>query len=398
MPWRDSRATVNFLRQLGMLLRTNLLGMPQRLGLVCTTVIGVTCAVGVLVSMLAMGVGARREAMGNVRPDRVTLWSAGALGAMQSSIPKDTAVLIGSLSGIRRNPKGEPIAVPQALVFVQARQRVSGTPVSFPIVGSGARLTDYTPELRLISGRMFRSGLHELIASNYCARVYQHFGVGDDRVIEGGEWRVVGNFDLGRANGSCVVYADADTVLSAFRRDGYNQVVVMLKSPAAFDELVAAIKANPLLHLEAKHEAEVAEANMEQVNGILNFVSYFVASILALAATVGAANSLYAVVDSRRRELATLRAVGFSGVPVVVSTLLEAILLAVPGALIGAGLAWLFFNGLAASPFGFEFHLAVTPALTLLGICWALCMGLIGGMMPAFRAARVPVSVALRAT
>jgi putative ABC transport system permease protein len=137
---------------------------------------------------------------------------------------------------------------------------------------------------------------------------------------------------------------------------------------------------------------------MQQVNGILNFVSYFVGTILAVAATIGAANSLYAVVDSRRRELATLRAVGFGGAPVILATLFEAILLAVPGALIGAALAWLFFNGRAASPFGSTFHLAVTPSLALLGIVWALCMGLIGGVMPAVRAGRVPVTVALRAT
>jgi len=389
---------VNFLKQLGMLLRMNLLGLPQRLGLVCTTIIGVTCAVGVLVSMLAMGVGARREAMGNVRPDRVTLWSVGALGPMQSSIPKDTATLIADLHGIRRNAKGQPIAVPQAMVFVQARNKASGALVGFPIVGSAAGLTDYAPELHLTAGRLFRPGLHELIASNYCAREYQRFGVGDKRVIQGGEWLVVGNFDLGRADGSCIVYGDANTVLSAFGRDSYNQVVVMLQSPAAFNELLNEIKANPLLHIEAKHEAEVVASDMQQVNGILNFVSYFVGTILAAAATIGAANSLYAVVDSRRRELATLRAVGFGGAPVVVSTLSEAILLALPGALIGAGLAWVFFNGLAASPFGFQFHLAVTPSLTLLGIGWALCMGLIGGVMPAVRAARVPVTVALRAT
>jgi putative ABC transport system permease protein len=381
-----------------MLLRMNLLGVPQRLGLVSTTIIGVTCAVGVLISMLAMGVGARREAMGNVRPDRVSLLSVGALGPMQSNISKDLAALIHELPGIRRNPAGRPIAVSQALVFLQARDKVSHALVGFPIVGSGAGLTDYTPELHLTSGRMFRPGLHELIASNYCARRYEDFGLGDKRVIHGAEWLVVGNFDLGHMDGNCVAYADADTVLSAFGRDSYNQVVVMLQSPATFQQLAAAIKANPLLHVEAKHEAELAEANNRQVNGILNFVSYFVGTILAVAATIGAANSLYALVDSRRRELATLRAVGFNSLPVVLSTLIEAILLALPGALIGAGLAWLFFNGRAASPFGFQFHLAVTASLTLLGVVWALCMGLVGGLMPAIRAGRVPVTVALRAT
>lgn len=388
---------MDFFKQLGMLLRMNLLGLPQRLGLVCTTVIGVTCAVGVLVSMLAMGVGARRAAMGNVRPDRATLMSVGAIERGQSSIPKDVAALIAELPGIRRNARGRPIAVPEAAVFVQARTRGSGTSVGFPMYGMGAGLTDYAPELHLTTGRMFRPGLHELIASNYCAHQYEHFSAGDKRVIQGIEWVVVGNFDLGRATGSCFVYADADTVLSAFKRSTYNDVEVMLQSPAAFDELVNAIKANPLLHVNARHEADLAAESEQQVNGILNFVSYFVGTILALAATIGAANSLYALVEGRRRELATLRAVGFSAGPVMASTLSEAILLAVPGALIGAALAWLFFNGRAASPFGFEFHLTVTPSLALLGIVWALCMGLVGGLMPAVRAARVPVSLALRA-
>ncbi len=389
---------MSFFKQLGMLLRMNLLGVTQRAGLVCTTVIGVTCAVGVLISMLAMGVGARREAMGNVRPDRASLLSVGALQPGQSSIPKSTAVLVRDLPGIRRNAKGEPIAVPQAFVGMQARRRSSGTLIGFTLVGSGANLIDYAPELHLTSGRLFRPGLRELIASNYCARQYEHFGVGDKRVIQGGEWLVVGNFDLGRAGGTCVAYADADTLLSVFGRDTYNEINVMLQSPAAFAELAAAVQANPQLHVEAKREAELVAAGMQQLNGILNFISYFVGIILAVAATIGAANSLYAVVDGRRRELATLRAVGFGGLPVVVSMLGEAMLLALPGALIGAGLAWLFFNGRAASPFGFQFHLAVTPSLAVLGIVWALCMGLIGGLLPAVRAARVPVTVALRAT
>jgi putative ABC transport system permease protein len=389
---------MQFLKQLGMLLRMNLLSVPQRLGLACTTVVGVTCAVGVLVSMLAMGVGARREAMGNVRPDRVSVLSVDAAGPGQSNIPTDVAALIGDLPGIRHNASGQPIAVPQAIVFIQARRNDSGSTVGFPMTGAGAGLADYAPELHLTAGRMFRPGLLELIASNVCARQYQHFSVGDKRLIQGVEWRVVGNFDLGRSSGSCAAYTDANTVLSAFKRSSYNEVNVVLRSPAAFEEFVTTIRGDPLLHVKVEHEAEVAEAGVEQVHGILNFVSYFVGVILAVAATIGSANSLYALVDSRRRELATLRAVGFNDAPVIAATLLEAILLAIPGALIGAGLAWLFFSGLTASPLGFTFHLVVTPSLALLGIGWAVCMGLIGGLMPAVRAARVPINVALRAT
>jgi putative ABC transport system permease protein len=389
---------MDFFKQLWMLLRMNLLGLPQRLGLVCTIVMGMTCAVGVLVAMLAMGVGARRAAMGNVRLDRASVLSVDAVGPDQSDIPQDIAVQIADLPGIARNASGQPIAVPEVSVFVQARRKESSNSVGFPMIGAGVGLTDYAPELHLTAGQTFRPGLRELIASNYCAHQYQHFSVGDRRVIQGVEWLVVGNFDLGRATGSCFVYSDADTVRSAFRRSSYNEVNVMLRSPAAFDELVNAIKGNPLLHVKVEHEAELAEAAVQRVNGILNFVSYFVGAILAVAATIGAANSLYALVDGRQRELATLRAVGFSSGPVMASTLSEAIVLAIPGALIGTGLAWLFFNGLAASPFGFSLHLTVTPHLAALGVGWALCMGVIGGLLPAVRAARVPVTVALRAT
>jgi putative ABC transport system permease protein len=387
-----------YLKQIGALLGMNLLSVPQRLGLVSTTVVGVTCAVGVLVAMLAMGVGARRQTLANVRPDRVILLSKDALTPSQSHLTQATAALIADLAGIRHDSRGNPIAVPEAQVFVWARDKATGTGVGFPITGAGAELTEYAPELHLTSGRMFRSGLRELIASNYCAHVYDDFSVGDTRVIDGKDWRVVGNFDLGRSDGTCTVYADVDTVLSTFDRDGYNEVNVMLRSPSAFDELVDAIRANPTLQIRAEREATLVQADFAQVYGILNFVSYFIGTILAIAATMGAANSLYAAVDGRRRELATLRAVGFGGASVIVATLIEAILTAVPGAVLGVALAWVFFNDRAVTPFGFQFHLAVTPSLALLGVGWSLVIGLIGGLLPAVRAARVPVTVALRAT
>jgi putative ABC transport system permease protein len=172
----------------------------------------------------------------------------------------------------------------------------------------------------------------------------------------------------------------------------------MLQSPEAFADLTNALKANPSLHLKVQHEAEIFAQNMQQLNGILNFVSYFVGAIMALAATIGSANSLYAIVDGRRRELAILRAVGFNSAPIVASVVSESILLALPGALIGALVAWLLFNGLLASPLGASFHMAVTPSLALLSLGWALGIGAIGGLLPALRAARVPVTVALRAT
>jgi putative ABC transport system permease protein len=243
---------------------------------------------------------------------------------------------------------------------------------------------------------MFQRGLHELIASNPCTRQFTGFEIGDRSPIHGSDWTIVGHFEQGQAQ-QCVVYADVDSLMSIFSRNTYSSVTVMLQSPAHFDAFRNGVMANPRLHLDVRHESEALEDAFKQLNAILNFVSLFVGTIMAIAATLGAVNSLYAIVDSRRRELATLRALGFGSGAIVVSILCESILLALPGALLGSALAWVFFNGLSASPFGYTFQLAVTPSLAVLGIVWALGMGLVGGLLPALRAARIPVTTALRA-
>lgn len=385
-------------RQLFALLRMGFAGCPARLGLVLTIVIGVASAVGVLIAMLAMGVGARREAMGNVRPDRVIVRSLDAQSALSSDIPKDQAALIRQLPGIKHNTRGEPIAVPEVLVIIKARNRSDGSLMSFPLVGAGSGLANYMPELHLTRGRSFRPGQQELIASNKCVRQFAGFAVGEKRTMRGGGWPIVGNFDVGHTEGTCLVYGDADTVRSAFGRTTYSEIDVMIQSPQAFDVLAAAIKANPPLRVQLVRQAQLVEQDNAQMNGILEFVSYFVGSIMALAATIGAANSLYAIVDSRRREFATLRAIGFDALPITASVLLEASLLALPGALLGALVSWLLVDNLAASPFGATFHMAVTLPLVLLGLGWAFTMGLLSGLLPAVRAARLPVTVAFRTT
>jgi putative ABC transport system permease protein len=386
------------MKQYWALLWINLASIPERLGLVLTIVIGVACAVGVLESMLAIGEGARRQAMGAVRADHVVLLSVGAQAPMQSSIARDVAALIADLPGIKRNAQGKPIVVAQMMVYVQARDRASGKKIGFAVLGVGPGITDYSPEFHLTSGRLFKPGLRELIASNVCAMRYADFARGDRRRMRGGDWEVVGNFDIGHTGGNCIVFADAAVVLSTFSRDNYNQINVRLDSPERATELSNSIAANPALHIVAKSEAELTEEGTQQLNAILAFVAYFVGSIMAVAATLGAANSLYAVVDGRRRELATLRALGFRSFPIIASMMTEALLLSLPGALLGVALAWLLFNGLTASPFGMSFQLAVTAPIAAIGICWALAMGLVGGVLPAVRAARVPVTAALRAT
>jgi putative ABC transport system permease protein len=387
---------MNLTRQSLAVLVVNLAGLTQRKASVLTIIIGVTCAVGVLVSMLAMGAGARRQETGGVRADHAYLITSGERYG-QSNISREEAAAILDLPGIRRGVQGEPIVVLESMVFIEGRRRVTGNRIYFPLVGVTPTLTQYHGEMRFTNGRMFKPGLHELVASNPCTRQFTGFEIGDRRPIHGSDWTVVGLFDQGQAQ-QCVVYADVDSIMSTFSRNTYSSVSVLLRSPADFDALRDAVKANPSLHLEAQHESDVVEDGFKQLNAILDFVSYFVGTIMAIGATLGAVNSLYAIVDSRRRELATLRAIGFGSAAIVVSTLFESILLALPGALLGGILAWALFNGLSASPFGYSFQLAVTPSLAVLGIVWALGMGLVGGLLPALRAARVPVTTVLRAT
>src|SRR6202051_2671716 len=387
---------MNFTRQFLAVLFVNLSGITQRIAPVLTIIIGVTCAVGVLVSMLAMGTGARRQEMGDVRADRVILTASGAR-VWQTSLSRGEATAVLSLPGIRRGTQGEPIVVFESVVPIEGRRRVMGNRIYFPLVGITPNVTEYLPELRFTGGRMFQTGLHELIASDPCARQFTGFDIGDRRPIHGSDWTVVGHFYQGQAQ-HCVVYADVDNIMSTFSRKTYSAGSVRLQSAADFDAFRDAVNANPALHLEAKREREVIEDGFKELNAILNFVSYFVGTIMAIGATLGAVNSLYAIVDSRRRELATMRAIGFGSAAIVASVLCESLVWALPGALLGSALAWAFFNGLSASPFGYSFQLEVTPSLVALGIAWAFAMGLAGGLLPALRAGRVPVTTALRAT
>jgi putative ABC transport system permease protein len=387
---------MNFFRQFSALLRMSLSGIGQRLGSVLTIIIGVSCAVAVLVSMLAMGSGARRQALAGVHEDRVVVNSHGGSG-IQSSIPRNEADTVRDLPGIKKDADGKPVVDFQSIVIIEARRRITGRRTFFPLVGvTRPPFADGQSDLHLTEGRSFRPGLHELIASTPCARQFTGFAIGDKRPIGGADWTVVGHYDEGDIQ-QCVVLADAEILMSTFNSTTYTQATATLRSVADYGVLQRALEQNPTLHLEVRHEAEAREEGVRQLNGLLNFAAYFVGSIMAIGATLAVVNSLYSIVDARRREIATLRAIGFGPAPVAATILCESILLALPGALLGVLLAWALFHRMSVSPFGFSFLLDVSPKLAVLGVGWALAMGLIGGLLPALRAARVPVTTALRA-
>src|SRR3982074_2516518 len=246
---------MSFTRQFLALLRVNLSGIPERIGPILTIIIGVTCAVGVLVSMLAMGTGARRQVMADVRPDRVVLTSQGAAGVQNSNIPRDEAATARDLPGIRKGASGESIVVFESFVPSEGRRRVTGNRIFLPFVGVTTNIVEYLPELRFTAGRMFQRGLYELVASNPCARQFTGFEIGDRRSIRGVDWTIVGRFDEGQSQ-SCRVFSDVETLMSAFNRNTYNVLGVMLQSPADFDVFRNALLANPSLRLEAQRERD----------------------------------------------------------------------------------------------------------------------------------------------
>ena len=387
---------MNFIRQFLALVRMNLEGEGARLGSVLTIVVGVACTVAVLVSLLAMGTGAHQQAVGDVHDDEVVVQARGAQ-FIQSSVSRGDMVTVRDLPGIARDKDGDPQVDGMVLVPFEGHRRGTGRRVFFPLIGSSEPKFELRPPAHLTAGRLFKPGLNEIIATNSCVQQFDGFEIGAKREVRGVEWTVVGLYDQGQSL-QCIVISDAETLMSLFRRNSYNRINVRLKSPADFDAFNRALQANPALKLEAKTAREDVESQFKQFNGLLNFVSYFIGAIMAIGATFGAVNSLYSIVDARRRELATLRAIGFGSGAIVAATLVESILLALPGALLGAAAAWLFFHGMAVSPFGFSFRLDVTPRLAEIGIAWALAMGLVGGLLPALRAARVPVTTALRAT
>jgi putative ABC transport system permease protein len=206
---------------------------------------------------------------------------------------------------------------------------------------------------------------------------------------------------VGHYNGLAYIYdgalTDAQTLMASLEASTFGYVTLRLNSVGSLAKLKQEIEADPTLSVNAETEDEFLAHQSRQLTQLLDFISYFIASIMALGATVGTVNIMYMIVDQRRREMATLRAMGFGSFPVIVAVLLESLLIALPGAVLGVAVAWALFNGHRITPVGLSINMTVTADVVALGVGWALAMGLIGGLLPAIRAATVPVAEALRA-
>jgi putative ABC transport system permease protein len=231
---------------------------------------------------------------------------------------------------------------------------------------------------------------------------FEGLNIGDEVPIRNSLWKVVGVFESGDQHESEIL-TDSETMMSAYQRNWFNAVTVQLESPDAFAKFKEAITTNPTLTVDVKRESEFFAEQSKPLGNVLRLVAYFIGGIMAVGALFGALNTMYTAVSARTIEIATLRALGFGPVPVVISVFVEALLLALMGGAIGCVLAWLFFDGnvVSTSAGGINqivFALSVTPAMVAVGLTWACVIGLFGGLFPAIRVARLPVATALRAT
>jgi putative ABC transport system permease protein len=358
-------------------------------------VVSTTFAVGVLVSMLSMGAGVQTTVAQSARADRAWVLSRGAQSMFTSALSKDAVRTITDMPGIKRDADGKEIVSVHVIVPIEGMKKKDNARVSFPLIGVGEKFPIAYPEFHLTGGRMFRPGVHELIAGKTRHESLKNLEIGDRIRLRGGDWIVVGHFAAGAAFDSSLI-ADTETVISAFRNATPNTVTVMLESSDAFSQMQTFIGSIPSIDADLKHDTEVMQAQFAQVTGLLDFVSYVVGAVMAVGATLGATNAMYAIMEGRTREIATLRAIGFGVGPIIISVLTETMILAVLGALLGAVIAWLLFNGHAINPVGISLTLSVTPGVVALGIGWAVAMGLIGGLLPTIRATSVSVTDGLR--
>jgi putative ABC transport system permease protein len=375
--------------------------IPQRLGSSSVVIVGIAGVVGVLVALLAMAVGFEATLRQTGTDDTVIMLRAGAQTELNSVLSHETAQLLAQEPQVLRAARGQPLASPELVVVASLPKKSNGLDANVELRGVGEHAWELHRNVRVLAGRRFTPGLRELIAGAGARQQFEGLDPGAHLKLNGQLWTVVGGFESGDAHDS-EIWADTDIVGSTYRRgSSTTTVVARLTNPAAYAALKAGIASDPRLQVDVKTTRAYYNQQSERLSRVIRLLGTVVGAIMAVGAVFGALNTMYAAVAARAREIATLRAIGFRGVPVVVSVLLETMLLALLGGVIGAAVAWLLFNNYTASTLGQNFSqvvfaFSVSPALLWDGLKWALAIGFVGGLFPAVRAARIPVTAGLR--
>ncbi|WP_280153575.1 ABC transporter permease [Piscinibacter sp. XHJ-5] len=391
-------------RQAGSVAGVGISTLRQRLGSSAVIVVGIAGVVGVLVALLAMAEGYSETLRKTGSRDTGIVMRGASASEVMSGLDHDSVVLIAQAAGIARDAKGEPLASPELVVAANLPLKNGGPDDegSVQLRGVGEQAWAVRPQIKLIDGRRFQPGLRELVVGRGAARQFAGLVPGREVRLGNQKWMVAGVFASGDAMES-EIWGDANVVADTYGRGSSRaSVTVRLADPQAFGAFKTALEANPQLKVDVSTTLDYFSKQSERMTKVIRIIGITVGVIMAIGAMFGALNTMFAAVAARAREIATLRAIGFSGLPVVVAVMLETMLLALAGGLIGGVLAWLLFNGYGASTLAagtvgqLSFQLHVTPELLWTGLKWALAIGFIGGLFPAVRAARLPVTTALR--
>ncbi len=388
---------MNLLRQIVSVTSLNLKSLPSRLGPSLVVVAGMGAAIGVLVSILSLTAGFAELQRRTGDPGRAVILSQNADTEGAGAIRRGALGDIITAPGIARDANGASLADPEYVSIFLVSRRTEGN-MLLTLRGIGRKALAVRPELKIVAGRMFRPGARELVVGIATQPEFRGLEVGDKVIMQDGQWPIVGSFTTGGDVLEGQIIGDAAILMSAAKRNNFNSVIVRLEGPGGLDNLQRALAANPRLGVRAERQSDYIERTSQDATGFFLAVAYAVGGIMACGALFGTLNTLYSAVGARTQEIATLRALGFGGTAVAVSVIAEAILLAMAGALMGIGLAWALFHGQRYAFGEILFHLTVSPGLVGTGLVWALAVALLGGVLPAARAARLPVVDALRAT
>jgi len=374
--------------------------IPERWAPSLVIVVGLAGVVAVFTALLAMSSGFESTLKATGRNDAAIILRGGSDAELNSAFDRASTDLIKQQPGIATAADGKPLASAELMQIAELVRKDD--------VSHGANITlrgveppglVLRPQLKIIAGRNFTPGLREMIVGQGVLKQFQGANIGNRVRMRGSEWTVVGTFASGDAHDS-EMWTDINVVRSTFNRIGTSSVLAALE-PDGFDRLKSAVAAEPRLSLDVLREQDYFSGQTKDFRRTIGFLAGVVTLIMALGAVFAALNSMYAAVAARGKEIATLRALGFGGIPVVVSVMTEALLLALAGGVLGALIAYALFNNLSVSTLGQNFtqvvfDFKVTRQLVARGLIIAIIIGMIGGLMPALRAARLPVTVSLR--
>ena len=373
----------------------NLRNLPSRFGISSVVVVGIGGVVGVLVAILAMASGFESALSSGASSDRVIVLRDGATDEMASSIGPEEIALIEILPGVAAHS-------PELYTVVDVPKMDTGTYANLIARGVGAGAFEVRPEIEIVEGRNFVPGRTEIIAGVKAASEFRGLAVGSEVSLRDSTWQVVGHFEAAGSAYESEIWLDFPAALNAFRRFSATSLRIRLDSPADFDVLSEAIEAESRLQVQVISEPSFMEGQSVVLRQIIRSFGYAVAAIMAIGALFAALNTMYTAVSTRTIEIATLRAIGFSSVPIVISVMIEAVILALMGGALGALFSYIVFNGFtvatlnpeAFSQVAFDFN--VSTEIIYLGMTWAVVIGFFGGLLPALSAAFIPITAALR--